>query len=207
MTKNMKISAAIFGVVVILYFISQSGQKKHHTQSNNVFSIVMEEVYRFDVQKDSLYIALQRKDTTWQITGNDSLLIQANRINDVENNILTIKRESVVSKNSSKWKSFNVDDSLGTKITFYGFNDEVLGEAIFGRSKSDWQRSYVRLIGENNVYMTNENVINRLQTRPTFWGKNPPPPPQEHAEESEQKDSSPEVKNNARLNGENAKPE
>ena len=44
MTKNMKISAAIFGVVVILYFISQSGQKKHHTQSNNVFSIVMEEV-------------------------------------------------------------------------------------------------------------------------------------------------------------------
>jgi len=203
----MKISAAIFCVVVILYFISQSGQKKHHTQSNNVFSIVMEEVYRFDVQKDSLYIALQRKDTTWQITGNDSLLIQANRINDVENKILTIKRESVVSKNPSKWKSFNVDDSLGTKITFYGFNDEVLGEAIFGRSKSDWQRSYVRLIGENNVYMTNENVINRLQTRLTFWGKKPPPPPQELAEESEQKDSSPEVENNAGLNGEDAKPE
>ena len=168
----MKISAAIFGVVVILYFISQSGQKKYRAQSNNVFSILMEEVYRFDVQKDSLYIALQRKDTTWQITGNDSLLIQANRINDVENKILNIKRESIVSKKPSKWKSFNVDDSLGTKITFYGFNDKVLGEAIFGRSKSDWQRSYVRLIGENNVYMTNENVINRLQARPTFWGKN-----------------------------------
>ena len=171
MTKNMKISAAIFGVVVILYFISQSGQKKYQAQSNNVFSILMEEVYRFDVQKDSLYITLQRKDTTWQITGNDSLLIQTNRINDIENNVLTVKRESVVSKKPSKWQSFDVDDSLGTKITFYGFNDEVLGEAIFGRSKSDWQRSYVRLIGENNVYMTNENVINRLQARPTFWGK------------------------------------
>ena len=83
MTKNMKISAAIFGVVVILYFISQSGQKKYRAQSNNVFSILMEEVYRFDVQKDSLYITLQRKDTTWQITGNDSLLIQTNRINDI----------------------------------------------------------------------------------------------------------------------------
>ena len=201
MTKNMKISAAIFGVVVILYFISQSGQKKYRAQSNNVFSILMEEVYRFDVQKDSLYIALQRKDTTWQITGNDSLLIQANRINDVENKILNIKRESVVSKKPSKWKSFNVDDSLGTKITFYGFNDEVLGEAIFGRSKSDWQRSYVRLIGENNVYMTNENVINRLQARPTFWGKKPPPPP-EPAEEP-----SLEIQDNTGLNGEGTEPE
>ena len=206
MTKNMKISAAIFGVVVILYFISQSGQKKYRAQSNNVFSILMEEVYRFDVQKDSLYIALQRIDTTWQITGNDSLLIQANRINDVENKILNIKRESVVSKKPSKWKSFNVDDSLGTKITFYGFNDEVLGEAIFGRSKSDWQRSYVRLIGEDNVYMTNENVISSLQIRPTFWGQKPPSLP-DPVEEPEQEKFSPGDENNAGLNGEDAEPE
>ena len=201
MTKNMKISAAIFGVVVILYFISQSGQKKYRAQSNNVFSILMEEVYRFDVQKDSLYITLQRKDTTWQITGNDSLLIQTNRINDIENNVLTVKRESVVSKKPSKWQSFDVDDSLGTKITFYGFNDEVLGEAKFGRSKSDWQRSYVRFIGQNNVYMTNENVINRLQARPTFWGKKPPPPP-EPAEEP-----SLEIQDNTGLNGQGTEPE
>lgn len=206
MTRNIKILATILGVIVILYFISQSGQKKHQAQSNDVFSIVMEEVYRFDVQKDSLYIALQRKDTTWQITGNDSLLIQANRINDVENKVLTIKRESVVSKKPSKWKSFNVDDSLGTKITFYDFNDEVLGEAIFGRSKSDWQRSYVRLIGEDYVYMTNENVINSLQMRPTFWGKKPPPLP-EPAEEPEQEEFLPEDENNTGLNGEDAEPE
>ena len=206
MTRNIKILAIILGLIVILYFISQSGQKKHQAQSNDVFSIVMEEVYRFDVQKDSLYIALQRKDTTWQITGNDSLLIQANRINDVENKVLTIKRESVVSKKPSKWKSFNVDDSLGTKITFYGFNDEVLGEAIFGRSKSDWQRSYVRLIGEDYVYMTNENVINSLQMRPTFWGKKPPPLP-EPAEEPEQEEFLPEDENNTGLNGEDAEPE
>ena len=206
MTRNMKILAIILGLIVILYFISQSGQKKHQAQSNDVFSIVMEEVYRFDVQKDSLYISMQRKDTTWQITGNDSLLIQANRINDVENKVLTIKRESVVSKKPSKWKSFNVDDSLGTKITFYGFNDEVLGEAIFGRSKSDWQRSYVRLIGEDNVYMTNENVINSLQVRPTFWGKKPPPLP-EPAEEPEQEEFLPEDENNAGLKGEDAEPE
>ena len=206
MTRNMKILAAILGVIVILYFISQSGQKKYQTQSNSVFSIVMEEVYRFKVEKDSIYIYLQRKDTTWQIMGHDSLLIQTNRINDIENNILSVKRESVVSNNQSKWSSFNVDDSLGTKVTFYSFNDEVIGEAIFGRSKSDWQRSYVRLIGEDNVYMTNENVINRLQTRPTFWGKKPPPPP-EPIEEPEQNDSVSVIEDNGDLNGVNVEPE
>ena len=206
MTRNMKILAAIFGVIVILYFISQSGQKKYQTQSNSVFSIVMDEVYRFKVEKDSIYIYLQRKDTTWQIMGHDSLLIQTNRINDIENTILTVKRESVVSKNPSKWNSFNVDDSLGTRVTFYGFNEEILGEAIFGRSKASWQRSYVRLIGGNNVYMTNENVINRLQTRPTFWGKKPPPPP-EPSELLEQENSLPNVNDNAGLNSEIADPE
>jgi len=54
--------------------------------------------------------------------------------------------------------------------------------------------------------MTNENVINRLQTRPTFWGKKPPPPP-EPVEEQKQEDSSPEVEDNAGLNGEGAEPE
>ena len=206
MTRNMKILSAILGLFVILYIISQSGQKKYQTQSNNVFSIVMEEIKGIKVEKDSLHIYLQRKDTTWQIMEHDSLLIQTNRINDIENTILTVKREAGVSKNPSKWISFNVDDSLGTRVTFYGFNEEILGEAIFGRSKASWQRSYVRLIGENNVYMTNENVINRLQTRPTFWGEKPPPLP-EPSELFEQENSSPNVNDNVQLNSEIADPE
>ena len=56
MTRNMKFLAIILGVIVILYFISQSRQKKYQTQSNSVFSIVMEEVYQLKVEKDSLYI-------------------------------------------------------------------------------------------------------------------------------------------------------
>ena len=54
--------------------------------------------------------------------------------------------------------------------------------------------------------MTNENAINRLQTRPTFWGKKPPPPP-EPAEEQKQEDSSQEVEDNAGFNGEGTDPE
>ena len=176
MTKSMKILLGALGLIIVLFFVSQSRQKRHLTQSTNVFSVIMDEVDKFDIQKDSLFISIQRKDTSWQIVGNDSLLIQMNRIDDVENKILRVKRESIVSNNSKKWKKFNVDDSLGLKLTFYGYNNEKLGEAIFGRSSSDWQRCYVRMVNETEVFMTNENILNNLQTRPTFWGSKPPPP-------------------------------
>lgn len=176
MTKSMKILLGALGLIIVVFFVSQSRQKRHLTQSADVFSVIMDEVNKFDIQKDSLFISIQRKDTSWQIVGNDSLLIQMNRIDDVENKILRVKRESIVSNNSKKWKKFNVDDSLGLKLTFYGYNNEKLGEAIFGRSSSDWQRCYVRMVNETEVFMTNENILNNLQTRPTFWGSKPPPP-------------------------------
>ena len=176
MTKSMKILLGVLALIIVLFFVSQSRQNRHLAQSTNVFSIVMDEVNRFDIQQDTLFISIQRRDTSWQIMGNDSLLIQRNRIDDLENKILSVKRESMVSNNSKKWKTFNVDDSIGLKLTFYGYNDEKLGEAIFGRSNSDWQRSYVRMVDESEVYMTNENVLNRLQTRPAFWGSKPAPP-------------------------------
>ena len=176
MTKSMKILLGALGLIIVLFFVSQSRQKRHLTQSTDVFLVIMDEVNKFDIQKDSLFISIQRKDTSWQIVGNDSLLIQMNRIDDVENKILSVKRESMVSNNSKKWNKFNVDDSLGLKLTFYGYNNEKLGEAIFGRSSSDWQRCYVRMVNETEVFMTNENILNNLQTRPTFWGSKPPPP-------------------------------
>jgi len=176
MTKSMKILLGTLGLIIVLFFVSQSRQKRHLTQSTDVFLVIMDEVNKFDIQKDSLFISIQRKDTSWQIVGHDSLLIQMNRIDDVENKILSVKRESMLSNNSKKWNKFNVDDSLGLKLTFYGYNNEKLGEAIFGRSSSDWQRCYVRMVNETEVFMTNENILNNLQTRPTFWGSKPSPP-------------------------------
>ncbi len=176
MTKSIKILLGALGLIIVLFFISQSRQKRHITKSTNVFSVIMDEINKFEIQKDSLFISIQRKDTSWQIIGNDSLLIQINRIDDIENKILSVKRESMVSNNSKKWKKFNVDDSLGLKLTFYGYNNEKLEEAIFGRSSSDWQRCYVRMPNTAEVFMTNENVLNNLQTLPTFWGAKPPPP-------------------------------
>ena len=87
MTKNIKILSGILICIIVLFLISQSRQKRHITQATGIFSILMDEVNKFDIQKDTLFISIQRMDTTWQIIGNDSLLIQMNRIDDIENKI------------------------------------------------------------------------------------------------------------------------
>ena len=53
---------------------------------------------------------------------------------------------------------------------------EATEDKMAVHESSDWQRCYVRMVDESEVYMTNENVLNRLQTRPTFWGSKPAPP-------------------------------
>ena len=52
-------------------------------------------------------------------------------------------------------------------------NGETVGYYIFGRSKSDYSRSYVRVGNNPKVYLADQNVTYMLQTRPTYWGEKP----------------------------------
>ena len=67
MTKSMKILLGALALIIVLFFVSQSRQNRHLAQSTDVFSIVMDEVNRFDIQQDTLFISIQRRDTSWQI--------------------------------------------------------------------------------------------------------------------------------------------
>ena len=171
MTKNIKILSGILICIIVLFLISQSRQKRHITQTTGIFSILMDEVNKFDIQKDTLFISIQRMDTTWQIIGNDSLLIQMNRVDDIENKILTVKRESIVSNNPNKWRTFNVDDSLGTHLALVDLNQNTIAYYVFGRSTSDYARCYVRKNQDQEVHLVNENLMYFLQTSPQYWGE------------------------------------
>ena len=71
-----------------------------------------------------------------------------------------------------------VDDCPFCEEALTLLNDagDTLNRVIFGRSKSNYNRNYVRIGNNPNVYQTNTNVIYQLQTRPTYWGQKPKPP-------------------------------
>ena len=65
----------------------------------------------------------------------------------------------------------NIDDILGTHLTFYDFNNDVIETFVFGRSSSDFSRCYIRLGDKPEVYLVNQNIMFNLQTRPEYWGE------------------------------------
>ncbi len=177
MTKRLTLVGGVILVLIILVVINMFSQNRYRTQTVDVFSIDPDEVYRIRIEKGTDTLELTLVDTSWQIVGNDSLVVKKRSLDNFFKNVLTIKRQSIVSKNPAKWIKYSVDDSTGTFLTLKDVAGEVLSRVVFGNSKTDWSRNYVRFPGKPEVYQTNANIIYQLQTRETYWGEKPKPKP------------------------------
>ncbi|MBC8174088.1 MAG: DUF4340 domain-containing protein [Candidatus Marinimicrobia bacterium] len=176
MTKNMKILLGVVVILIILFLINYMGQKKHTTQSENLFTCNPDDVFNIIIEEEGEKLEIVRIDTIWQIVGHDSLEIKRRQVDNFFTNVFTTKLQSIISRNPEKWAIYSVDDSTGTFLTLLNDTGDTLNRVIFGRSKSNYSRNYVRIGDDLNVYQTNSNVIHQLQTRPTYWGEKPKPP-------------------------------
>ncbi len=172
----MKIPLGAVVILIILFLINHMGQKKHTTQSENLFTCNPDDVFNIIIEKEGNKLEITRMDTIWQIVGHDSLVIKRRQVDNFFTNVFTTKRQSIISRNPEKWATYSVDDSTGTLLTLLNDAGDTLNRVIFGRSKSNYNRNYVRIGNNPNVYQTNTNVIYQLQTRPTYWGQKPKPP-------------------------------
>lgn len=176
MTKNIKILLGAVVILIILFFINRMGQKKHTTQSEDLFTCNANDICNIVIEKEGEKLEIARIDTIWKIVGHDSLIIKQPRLDNFFTRVLTTKRQSIISRNQEKWATYSVDDSTGTFITLLNYAGDSLDRMVFGRSKSNYSRNYVRIGDDPNVYQTNSNVIYQLQTQPTYWGEKPKPP-------------------------------
>ncbi len=177
MTKNLKIVLSILAVLIIVFFINQRGQQQYSAKSSNVFNASTKDVHRFIIQNKDDAIEISRTDTTWEISGYDSLNIKQRSIDNFLDKVLPVMKGTLVSKNAEKWSKYSIDDSLGTHLALLDDNGNTLEYAVFGRSKSDFSRNYVRGKEDAHVYLTNESVLHFLNTTPTYWGEVPKPEP------------------------------
>ncbi|MDA0746419.1 MAG: hypothetical protein O2954_07860 [bacterium] len=109
------------------------------------------------------------------IVGHDSLVIRENRLDDFFNQVLAVQRGTVMTTESSRWETYAVGDSTGTHLTVKDASGGMLGEFVFGQSKTDWSRNYVRVKPEAPVYLTDKNITFYLNPGAMYWGQTPPP--------------------------------
>ena len=179
MTKNLKIALISLAVLVGVYLLIQRGQLQYSSQSSQLFTVDTDDVNRFLIQNKTDAIELSRQDSTWLISGNDTLVIKSQSIDNFLDKVLLVETGTLVSKNPEKWSKYSVDDSTGTHLALIDVDGNTMEYAVFGRSKSDYARNYVRTHKDPQVYLTNESIMHYLSTSPTYWGEVPKPEPEE----------------------------
>ena len=173
MTKNVQIALIVLVIFVGIYFLNKSSQAKFESTSEAIFNSEPENIFKFLIQNGEEAIELSRVDTLWRISGNDTLEVISRSINNLFDKVLKVNRGTIISENSVKYGKYSVDDSAGTHLAVIDSTGETIGYYIFGRSKSDYSRSYVRVGNNPNVYLADENVIYMLSTREDYWGQKP----------------------------------
>ena len=173
MTKNVQIALIVLVILVGIYFLNKSSQTKFESMSEAIFNDEPEDIFKFLIQQDQEAIELSRVDTLWRISGNDTLEVKSRSMDNLFDKVLKVNRETIISKNPEKYGKYSVDDSTGTHLAVINSKGDTVGYYVFGRSKSDYSRSYVRVGSDPKVYLADQNVTYMLQTRPAYWGEKP----------------------------------
>ena len=160
-------------VLLGLFFAVRSQQSGYATRTNEVFSVDEDRIFRMAFEKDGQEIALEKKDGQWQIAGHDTLEIKAFRLDAFFDQVLTVSRETMMTQRAENWGTYSVDDDAGTHVRLYDASGQLLVHAVFGQSRSDWARNYVRIGDGPEVYLTDQNVLHLINASPHFWGEKP----------------------------------
>ena len=175
MSKNSRKNVVLIVVLSLLIVIKVLNDRSNQTPSELIFKGDIEDVHKILLYKGNESVELVKENNQWIIFGNDSLMVRENRIDDFFNKVLNTKKETLVLDNKERWHVLSVDDSLGTHLELYNNNDKKVGYYVFGRSSKDWKHNYVRIGNKSNVYLTDQNIVNNLNPRATFWGEKPKP--------------------------------
>ena len=181
MTKNLKIAFIVLVVLTGVYLLNIRSQGKLESTSTAIFTDDPEDVFKILIQMGEEAVELARIDTVWRISGNDTLVTKPRSIENLFDKVLKVNRGTIISANPEKYDKYSVDDSTGTHLAIINSKGETVGYYVFGRSKSDYSRSYIRIGDDPNVYLADQNVTYMLSTKATYWGEKPkeevlPPP-------------------------------
>ena len=171
MNKKLLYGIVALGVLILLYIVNINQQKSYTSTSEKLLDLNKEKINKVLIQSKAETVELLKIDTTWTISGHDSLKIKMDLLSSLFDKVLNLESENIMTTNKEKWHKYNVDDSLGTHLALVDFDQNTIGYFVFGRSSSDYARCYVRVDNKAEVHLVNQNLIYFLQPRPQYWGE------------------------------------
>ena len=171
MNNKLTISAVVLLAVISVFFLNESQQKNYQSSSTTLFVAEQNQIKKMIIQSGEDVLEIMQVDTTWKISGHDSLSIKKDVLNNFFDKIFNLEIQNIMTEKEEKWIKYNVDDSTGTHLALIDWNDNTINYFVFGRSNSDYSRCYARKDQNSTVYLLNESILYNLQTNPNYWGE------------------------------------
>ena len=171
MNKKLIVSLSMLAVIIGLYYLNSSVQNSYKSQSKKLMNFEEKNLKKIIIQSGKDAIEIIKKDTLWSIAGHDTLKIKDQVIKRFFDIASKIEIQNLMTSKKEKWSKYSVDDSSGVHLALVDLNNDTINYYVFGRSKTDFARCYVRTNQENEVFLLSENIVYALQLNPTFWGE------------------------------------
>ena len=174
MNKSLQYLIIAFVLLLFLFFINRMQQGRYNSSSELIFNIDNDKIHRIlflDTNGDSLTIL--KTDTTWIMPEADTLTIKDRQISQFFEKVINGKYDMIRSKNPDNWNKYGVTDSLGKTVSIYDINNNLIKSVIFSNAGQDYSHNNYRVIGENEVYRTTENIFYLINITPNYWGSPP----------------------------------
>jgi hypothetical protein len=125
-----------------------------------------------------------KQNNSWSVRqGNIISKPAAGAVQNIFNEILSIKPQSLAAVSESKWKEFNLTDSLATRIKFLNSKDKLLADILLGKvsykqvtnpygssgGNSIEGTSYVRINGQKEIYAVNGFLAFSISGKFSDW--------------------------------------
>ena len=127
MTKNFKISLIVLVVITGVYLLNIRSQGKLESTSTAIFTDDPEDVFKILIQMGEDAVELARVDTMWRISGNDTLEIKSQSMDNLFDKVLKVNRGTIISENPEKYGKYSVDDSTGTHLAVINSEGKTVG--------------------------------------------------------------------------------
>lgn len=167
MNKRNLTYLIILIVLIVIYAVIKNNDRTERKIS--FFGVDSVNIGSIEIFNDKDTLRLVKEDGKWAMAYPVSFPANQNKVRDLFAKALRVQTSSIpVSELESSFPTYNVTDSLGTKVMIYDHEGKELVSAIIGKS-SNYNFSHGRRENDNKVYQLQENISYVINPTSSIW--------------------------------------
>lgn len=167
MNKKQTIYIGILVVLVIMFLITKMGNNVE--KRINFFQADSAKIKTIEISNIKDTLRLSKKNDEWMLVYPFEYPTAKYQINNLFSKVLNVRTSNLpISENESSFDIYKVNNSQGTLIKFFDENNNVLDEAIIGKSSSS-KTTPARRPDDNKIYKLESNINYIITANSNNW--------------------------------------